>query len=113
MDPVLTQTTDRPPRRTALVASEIRRYDIDIAALSETQLASEGSLVEVVEGYTFFWKGCPDTEHRIHGVAFAIKSTLLRKLPFFFFFFYYGWECRTGTMFPFSNLHPLRKGKEV
>ena len=81
MDPVLTQTTDRPPRRTALVASELRRYDIDVAALSETRLASEGSLVEVGEGYTFFWKGRPDTEHRIHGVGFAIKSTFLRKLP--------------------------------
>ena len=32
---------------------------------------------------------------------------------FFFSFFYYEWEHRTGTMCPFSSLHPLRKGKEV
>ena len=30
-----------------------------------------------------------------------------------FFFFFYEWEHRTGTMCPFSSLHPLRKGKEV
>ena len=32
-----------------------------------------------------------------------------RRLPFFF----YEWEHRTGTMCPFSSLHPLKKGKEV
>jgi len=47
----------RPPRRTALIAAELNRYKIDIAALSETRLAEEGSLSEVGEGYTFFWKG--------------------------------------------------------
>ena len=31
----------------------------------------------------------------------------------FFFFFFYEWEHRTGTMCPFSSLHPLKKGKEV
>ena len=30
-----------------------------------------------------------------------------------FFFFLYEWEHRTGTMCPFSSLHPLKKGKEV
>ena len=34
----------RPQRRTALVAKELSRYNIDIAALSETRLADEGSL---------------------------------------------------------------------
>ena len=33
-------------RRTALIACELARYDIDIAALSETRLPDEGSLVE-------------------------------------------------------------------
>ncbi|XP_032232303.1 craniofacial development protein 2-like [Nematostella vectensis] len=32
----------RPQRRTALVAKELARYNIDIAALSETRLADEG-----------------------------------------------------------------------
>jgi len=52
-----TDSSERPPRRTALVASELNRYNIDIAALSETRLQDEGSLTEVGEGYTFFWKG--------------------------------------------------------
>ena len=51
--------TTRPHRRSALVASELRRYDIDIAALSETRLPDEDSLTEVGEEYTFFWKGLP------------------------------------------------------
>ena len=29
------------------------------------------------------------------------------------FSFFYEWEHRTGTMRPFSSLHPLKKGKEV
>ena len=46
-------------RRTALVACELARYSIDIAALSETRLRDEGSLVEMGTGYTFFWSGLP------------------------------------------------------
>jgi len=37
-----------------LSASELSRYNIDIAALSETRLADEGSLNEMASGYTFF-----------------------------------------------------------
>ena len=33
---------DRPERRTALVARELVRYNIDIAALSETRFENEG-----------------------------------------------------------------------
>ena len=40
-------------RRTALIACELARYYIDIAALNETRLPDEGSLVEVGTGYTF------------------------------------------------------------
>ncbi len=36
--------TDRPQRRTALVTSELKRYSMDVAALSETRLLKEGSL---------------------------------------------------------------------
>ena len=42
---------NRPPRRTALVTTELHRHNIDIAALCETRLADEGSLIEVGEGY--------------------------------------------------------------
>jgi exonuclease III len=71
---------DRPRRRTALVASELGRFNIDIAALSETRLSGEGSLSEHGEGYTFFWRGYPPGVARMHGVAMAVKSSLLRKI---------------------------------
>ena len=57
-------TSSRPERGTALVARELDRYDIDIAALSEIHLADEGQLLEKGVGYTFYWKGRPSTEPR-------------------------------------------------
>lgn len=71
---------DRPHRRTALVAAELRRYNIDIAALSETRFLDEGSLKEEGMGYTFFWKGFPPGGKHLHGVGLAIKNTLLPSL---------------------------------
>jgi len=68
-------------RRTALIASELSRYNIDIAALSETRFADEGSLNEMASGYTFFWKGLPANSRRIHGVGFVIRTKLLQTLP--------------------------------
>jgi len=50
------EDTDRPARRTALIAAELCRYDVDIAALSETYLADEGSLSEAGGAYAFFGK---------------------------------------------------------
>ena len=47
----------RPHRRTALIALELERYGVDIAALSETRLSGEGSIVEVGAGYTFSGRG--------------------------------------------------------
>lgn len=41
---------DRPERRAALVARELARYNIDIAALCETRLANEGQLAEAGGG---------------------------------------------------------------
>ena len=68
-------------RRTALIAAELACYDIDIAALSETRLPGAGSLTEVGEGYTFFWQGLPSEQHRIHGVGFAVRTSLLSSIP--------------------------------
>ncbi|KAL8588828.1 hypothetical protein ACOMHN_011544 [Nucella lapillus] len=50
------ETSSRPERRTALIAKELSRYNIDIAALSKTRLADEGPVAEPKGGYTF-WKG--------------------------------------------------------
>ena len=61
-------------RRTALIACELARYNIDIAALGETRLPGEGSLVEIGTGYIFFSSGPPTDARRIHGVRFAVRT---------------------------------------
>uniref|UniRef100_H3AKS9 Reverse transcriptase domain-containing protein n=1 Tax=Latimeria chalumnae TaxID=7897 RepID=H3AKS9_LATCH len=71
----------RPERRTTLIARELACYNINIAAFSETRLAWEGSIEKLGGGYTFFWKGKAESEGRIHGVGFAIKTSLLKRLP--------------------------------
>ena len=75
-----TNIVKRPERRTVLLAMELNRYDIDIAALSKTPLANIGYIVEVNAGYTFFWKGKSKEENRESDVAFAIKTSLVDKL---------------------------------
>ena len=74
------EEADRPMRRTALVAKELERYRIDIAALSETRFPGEGQLKEVGSGYTFFWSGRSSEERRESGVGFAIRNKLVNKL---------------------------------
>lgn len=69
-----------PERKTAIVARELRRYNIDVAALSETHLADEGELVEHGGGYTFFWKGLASSQPRRSGVGFAIKNQLVKQM---------------------------------
>ena len=51
-----TESTDRPARRTALIAQELSRYNVDVAALSETRISDEGSIAEDLGGYTFSGK---------------------------------------------------------
>lgn len=71
---------ERPERRSALIAKELARYNVDIAALSETRLADQGSLQEQGAGYTFFWQGRAPEDRRESGVGFAIRSNLAKKL---------------------------------
>ncbi|BHF61992.1 hypothetical protein SprV_0100497300 [Sparganum proliferum] len=73
--------SNRPERRTALVAQELARYKVDIAALSETRFSEQGQLEEVGAGYTFFWSGRPRSERRDAGVAFAIRKDIVGRLP--------------------------------
>nr|VZI23322.1 unnamed protein product [Spirometra erinaceieuropaei] len=72
--------SNRPERRTALVARELARYKVDIAALSETRFSEHGQLEEVGAGYTF-WSGRPRAERRDAGVAFAIRNDIVGRLP--------------------------------
>ncbi|VDM00726.1 unnamed protein product [Schistocephalus solidus] len=73
--------SNRPERRTALVARELARYKVDIAALSETRFSEQGQLEEVGAGYTFFWSGRPKAERRDTGVTFAIRNDIVGRLP--------------------------------
>nr|VZI30877.1 unnamed protein product [Spirometra erinaceieuropaei] len=72
--------SSRPERRTALVARELARYKVDIAALSETRFSEQGQLEEVGAGYTFFWSGRPRAERRDAGVAFVIRNDIVGRL---------------------------------
>nr|VZI14634.1 unnamed protein product [Spirometra erinaceieuropaei] len=73
--------SNRPERRTALVTRELARYKVDIAALSETRFSEQGQLEDVGAGYTFFWSGRPRAERRDAGVAFAIRTDIVGRLP--------------------------------
>ena len=68
----------RPQRRSALIAKEMTENGIVIAALQETRLSGEGHLKE--QSHTFYWKGLPEGEPRVAGVAFAISDWLIPKL---------------------------------
>ena len=74
-------TSNRPQRRSALLAHELRRLDVDIAALSEVRLLEQGSLIEHSAGYTLYWSGRPAGSRRIHGVGLMLKNTIASNLP--------------------------------
>ncbi|XP_050675965.1 uncharacterized protein LOC126972906 [Leptidea sinapis] len=69
-----------PERKTALIARELSRYNIDIAALSEAHLADSGELCEELGGYTYYWEGKPANERAANGVGFAIRNNIARSL---------------------------------
>ena len=72
--------SNRPERRSALIAHELSRLTVDIAALSEVRLPEEGSLRELRAGYTLYWSGKPKTEKRLSGVGFMVKDSIATKL---------------------------------
>ncbi|VDL98468.1 unnamed protein product [Schistocephalus solidus] len=65
--------SNRLERRTALVARELARYKLDIAAHRETRFSEQGQLEEMGAGYTFYWSRQPKVERRDAGFAFAIR----------------------------------------
>lgn len=69
----------RPKRRTALITHELNRYEVDIAAPSETRLSGADSVTEVGQGYMFFWKGYEENQPSNHGAGFPIRTKLLSK----------------------------------
>ena len=70
----------RPERKSALIAHELSRLNIDIAALSEVRFSGEGSLQEHGAGYTLYWSGKPETERRLSGVGFMVRNSIASKL---------------------------------
>lgn len=74
----LLDTKRASARPTAIVAKELARYNIDIAAISETRVLGENVIVD--GGYTFFLKGKPEGSQCYHGVGFAIRSELVPLL---------------------------------
>lgn len=69
--------SNKPERRTALIATELDKLSIDIAAISETRFPDTGQLTEIKSGYTYFWSGRKPNEKRESGVGFVIRSSLL------------------------------------
>lgn len=74
------QGTERLQRQTAVIAHELRRYNIDIAALSQTRIFGEDPLTKG-EGYTFFCMGLPEGKHRLIRVGFAVRKRQLDSVP--------------------------------
>lgn len=54
--------SSNPEHRTDLIAKKLTRYDIDIAAFSETPLSREDQLTEYGVSYNFFWMLNPKGE---------------------------------------------------
>uniref|UniRef100_A0A183T2J6 YTH domain-containing protein n=1 Tax=Schistocephalus solidus TaxID=70667 RepID=A0A183T2J6_SCHSO len=68
-------SSKRPDWRTALVAPELARYKVDIAAFSDNRFSEQGQLEEVA-CYNFFWSTRTKAERRDAGVAFAIRNDI-------------------------------------
>lgn len=77
---LMDSASSNPERRSAIIAKELKKWKIDIAALSDTRLAEEEQLKEEKGGYTLFWKGKATHEPRNHGVGFAIRNRLISQL---------------------------------
>ena len=72
--------SNRPERRSALIAHELSKLDVNIAALSKVRFPEEGSLQEHSAGYTLFWTGKPATKRRLAGVGFMLRTSIASKL---------------------------------
>ena len=61
---------------------ELARYRVGITALSETRLAEEGQLTEILigVGYTPFWSGRVGVDRSDADAGFAVKNKLISKL---------------------------------
>ena len=65
-------------RKTAAIARELSRLQMDIIALQETRLPETGSVRE--RDFTLFWQGKTSDEVREYGVGFAVRNKLLGSI---------------------------------
>jgi len=70
-------SADRHERRSAIIGRELGRYNIDIAALSETRISGQTEFAEFGAGYTFFCSGQPEGQPRQAGVGFTVRTSML------------------------------------
>ena len=70
---------DRSQRRSALVARELARLDINTAVLSEVCFAEQGLIREDKAGCILFWSGKNSDERRLSGVGFMIKTSIAKN----------------------------------
>ncbi|VDM04713.1 unnamed protein product [Schistocephalus solidus] len=73
--------SNRPERRTVLVAGELGRYKVESAAPNENRFSEQGQLEEVDAGYTWIWSGRQEAERRDAEVTFAIWNDIVGRLP--------------------------------
>uniref|UniRef100_A0A0L8IE26 Endonuclease/exonuclease/phosphatase domain-containing protein n=1 Tax=Octopus bimaculoides TaxID=37653 RepID=A0A0L8IE26_OCTBM len=72
--------SSRPKRRSALIAHQLSRLNINIAALSEVRFAGESILKERDAGYTLFWSGKPSSRRHLSGVGLVVRNSITSKL---------------------------------
>ena len=73
------ERVDRPERRSAIITRELRKYSVDICALSEVRFGDTGSIREEA-GYTIYWSGRTSGRKSESGVALAISNAVITKM---------------------------------
>jgi exonuclease III len=65
-------------RRSAVVAKELEKIGVDVAALQETRLEGSGMIKE--KEFSIFWSGVEAGERRQAGVSLAVRNDVLKKM---------------------------------
>ena len=75
-----TAHSNRPERHSALIAQELSRLNVDIAAVNEVRFPGEDSLQEYSVGNTFLWSGKPTIKERLSGIGFMVSTSIASRL---------------------------------
>ena len=69
----------RMERRSAVVAKELEKIGVDVAALQETKWL-EGSGMIKEKKFSIFWSGVETGERRQAGISLAVRNDVLKKM---------------------------------